>query len=78
MRVRCGSSVHYEMSGASLLAVSATIRPAATHNRRDEFPIPLRQAVRAVSEAYASDDAKELFVRDFIAAWAKVMNLDIF
>jgi catalase-peroxidase len=31
-----------------------------------------------VSEAYASDDAKDLFVKDFIAAWAKVMSLDRF
>jgi catalase-peroxidase len=34
--------------------------------------------LRAVSEVYASDDAKEKFVRDFIAAWDKVMNLDRF
>ena len=34
--------------------------------------------LRAVSEAYASDDAKDLFVHDFVAAWAKVMNLDRF
>ena len=34
--------------------------------------------LRAVSEAYASDDARELFVKDFVAAWAKVMNLDRF
>jgi len=31
-----------------------------------------------VSEVYASDDAKEKFVRDFVAAWTKVMNLDRF
>ncbi|MEN2786894.1 catalase/peroxidase HPI [Sphingomonas qilianensis] len=34
--------------------------------------------LRAVSEAYASDDAKGLFVNDFVAAWTKVMNLDRF
>ena len=34
--------------------------------------------LRAVSEAYASDDAKETFVKDFIAAWTKVMNADRF
>lgn len=34
--------------------------------------------LRAVSEVYASDDAKEKFVNDFIAAWNKVMNLDRF
>jgi catalase-peroxidase len=32
--------------------------------------------LRAISEVYASADAKEKFVRDFVAAWTKVMNLD--
>ncbi|HKS26006.1 MAG TPA: catalase/peroxidase HPI, partial [Thermoanaerobaculia bacterium] len=32
--------------------------------------------LRALAEVYASDDAKEKFVRDFVAAWSKVMNLD--
>ena len=34
--------------------------------------------LRALAEVYAADDAKEKFVRDFVAAWAKVMNLDRF
>jgi len=34
--------------------------------------------LRAVAEVYASDDAKEKFVRDFAAAWTKVMTLDRF
>ncbi len=34
--------------------------------------------LRAISEVYASRDAKEKFVRDFVAAWDKVMNLDRF
>ncbi len=34
--------------------------------------------LRAVAEVYASDDAHETFVRDFVAAWDKVMNLDRF
>jgi catalase-peroxidase len=34
--------------------------------------------LRAISEVYASDDAKEKFVHDFVAAWNKVMNLDRF
>jgi catalase-peroxidase len=34
--------------------------------------------LRALSEVYASDDAKEKFVHDFVAAWDKVMNLDRF
>jgi catalase-peroxidase len=34
--------------------------------------------LRALAEAYASDEFKEKFVRDFVAAWDKVMNLDRF
>jgi catalase-peroxidase len=34
--------------------------------------------LRALAEVYASDDAREKFVRDFVAAWVKVMNLDRF
>ncbi|GAB3193341.1 catalase/peroxidase HPI [Hydrogenophaga aquatica] len=34
--------------------------------------------LRALSEVYAQDDAGEKFVRDFVAAWDKVMNLDRF
>jgi catalase-peroxidase len=34
--------------------------------------------LRALAEVYASNDAKEKFVNDFIAAWTKVMNLDRF
>ncbi len=34
--------------------------------------------LRALAEVYASDDAKEKFVHDFVAAWAKVMDLDRF
>ncbi len=34
--------------------------------------------LRAIAEVYAEDDAKEKFVRDFVAAWVKVMNLDRF
>jgi catalase-peroxidase len=34
--------------------------------------------LRALAEVYAQDDAKGKFVRDFVAAWNKVMNLDRF
>jgi catalase-peroxidase len=34
--------------------------------------------LRAIAEVYGSDDAGEKFVRDFVAAWVKVMNLDRF
>ncbi|GAB3255620.1 catalase/peroxidase [Chitinimonas naiadis] len=34
--------------------------------------------LRAIAEVYASSDAQAVFVRDFVAAWTKVMNLDRF
>jgi catalase-peroxidase len=34
--------------------------------------------LRALAEVYASADAQEKFVHDFVAAWVKVMNLDRF
>ena len=34
--------------------------------------------LRAIAEVYGADDSKEKFVRDFVAAWDKVMNLDRF
>ena len=34
--------------------------------------------LRALAEVYACADSKEKFVKDFVAAWTKVMNLDRF
>ena len=34
--------------------------------------------LRALAEVYASSDSEQVFVRDFVAAWHKVMNLDRF
>ena len=34
--------------------------------------------LRALSEVYASEDSKDKFLADFVAAWTKVMNLDLF
>jgi catalase-peroxidase len=34
--------------------------------------------LRALAEVYGANDAKEKFVKDFVAAWTKVMNLDRF
>ena len=34
--------------------------------------------LRAYAEVYAQDDSKEKFVKDFVAAWTKVMNADRF
>jgi catalase-peroxidase len=45
---------------------------------RSDLVFGSNSELRAVAEVYASDDAKAKFVTDFVAAWAKVMNLDRF
>lgn len=45
---------------------------------RNDLIFGSNSQLRALSEVYAQDDAKEKFVRDFVSAWTKVMNLDRF
>jgi catalase-peroxidase len=77
----------------NLLDMATEWRPAAaeTFEGRDRATGALRWTasrvdllfgshaeLRAIAEVYACDDAQEKFVRDFVAAWHKVMNLDRF
>ncbi len=43
---------------------------------RNDLVFGSNSELRAVAEVYAADDAREKFVRDFVAAWAKVMDAD--
>jgi catalase-peroxidase len=45
---------------------------------RNDLVFGSNSVLRAVAEVYAQDDAKEKMVRDFVAAWTKVMNADRF
>ena len=45
---------------------------------RDDLVFGSNSELRSVAEVYAADDAKEKFVRDFVAAWATVMDADRF
>jgi len=45
---------------------------------RNDLIFGSNSVLRAYAEVYASADGKEKLVRDFVAAWAKVMNLDRF
>ena len=45
---------------------------------RNDLIFGSNSQLRAIAEVYAQDDSKEKFVRDFVAAWTKVMNLDRF
>jgi catalase-peroxidase len=55
----------------------ATGKPKWTATRAD-LVFGSNSQLRALAEVYAQDDMKEKFVRDFVAAWDKVMNLDRF
>lgn len=55
----------------------ATGKPKWTGTRVDLI-FGSNSQLRAIAEVYACDDAQEKFVRDFTAAWNKVMNLDRF
>jgi catalase-peroxidase len=55
----------------------ATGQPKWTATRAD-LVFGSNSELRALAEVYGSNDAKEKFVRDFVAAWNKVMNLDRF
>ncbi|MFN8074640.1 MAG: catalase/peroxidase HPI [Kineosporiaceae bacterium] len=54
---------------------SGSLRWTATRN---DLIFGSNSVLRAVAEVYAADDAHETFVRDFVAAWDKVMMLDRF
>jgi catalase-peroxidase len=45
---------------------------------RTDLVFGANSELRAVAEVYASSDAQDKFVKDFVAAWNKVMNLDRF
>jgi catalase-peroxidase len=55
----------------------ATGEPTITGTRIDLL-FGSNSELRAIAEVYASDDAKQKFVEDFVAAWVKVMELDRF
>jgi catalase-peroxidase len=66
-----GDANRFEGSDAATGAVKWT-------GSRADLVFGSNSELRAVAEVYASDDAKEKFVKDFVAAWHKVMNLDRF
>jgi catalase-peroxidase len=65
------SKTHYEICDRKTGAVKWT----AT---RVDLVFGSNSILRAYAEVYAQDDNKEKFVRDFVAAWTKVMNADRF
>ena len=69
----------WQPAGSNLYAlrdrVTGAVKWTAT---RVDLVFGSNSVLRAYAEVYAQDDAREKFVRDFVGAWAKVMNADRF
>ena len=61
--------------GARMMSLPGQVRWTGSRN---DLVFGSNSELRALAEVYASDDAQEKFVRDFVAAWNKVMMLDRF
>ena len=61
----------YEATNSSS---SKTIRTAT----RVDLVFGSNSQLRAISEVYGCEDSKEKFINDFVSAWNKVMNIDLF
>ena len=61
---------------ATFEAREATTGAVKWTGTRADLVFGSNSELRALAEVYASDDAKDKFVNDFVAAWAKVMELD--
>jgi catalase-peroxidase len=58
--------------------LSYTSADQAGNTPRVDLILASNSELRAIAEVYASEDAKEKFVHDFVSAWTKVMNSDLF
>jgi len=58
--------------------LSYTNASQAVNIPRVDLILASNSELRAIAEVYAADDAKQKFVNDFVSAWTKVMNLDLF
>jgi catalase-peroxidase len=76
-------SMEYEWKGVSPCGNAFMASHRKTGNprwsgTRVDLVFGSNSVLRAIAEVYASDDGEERFIKDFIAAWVKVMNLDRF
>jgi len=58
--------------------LSYTNASQAVNIPRVDLILASNSELRAIAEVYAADDAKQKFVNDFVSAWTKVMNADLF
>ena len=72
-KIVAASDIVVACSGKPGLVKGAWIKQGAV-----VIDVGTNSQLRALAEVYASSDAQELFVKEFVAAWNKVMNLDRF
>ncbi len=70
---KSNSASNYEFEGSD--RKTGEIKWTAT---RADLIFGSNSELRAIAEVYATNDSKEKFIHDFVAAWTKVMNLDRF
>ncbi len=77
---RSGNNLERRLRRQKTNSKAATAKPATRKwtGTRVDLIFGSNSELRALAEVYASDDAQEKFVHDFVAAWDKVMNLDRF
>ena len=63
---------------APLRGAAAPRASSSGHGTRVDLVFGSNSGLRSLAEVFARDDAWAKFVRDFVAAWSKVMNLDRF
>ena len=67
-----------QTSDAATTFIGTTASGESLTGSRADLVFGSNSELRALAEVYASDDAKQKFVEDFVTAWAKVMDLDRF
>ena len=68
-----------KLDNTHLIELLSYLNPSqAVGVSRSELIIASNSELRAIAEVYASDDAKDKFIKDFVSAWDKVMMLDRF
>jgi catalase-peroxidase len=67
-----------QSDNAEVVSSSLTLATNRSITSRVDLVFGSNSVLRALAEVYGSSDAQEQFLHDFVAAWAKVMNLDRF
>ena len=65
------------IAAGAILGIMLSLNYSAVADKEANQQLPLED-LRAFAEVYACADSKEKFVKDFVAAWTKVMNADRF